>query len=368
MYRRAVFAYLSGTGNSYRVAEWMAGETSAAGSETRVVPVERFRADRDLPEGGRSLFGLLFPTHGFTAPWLVIWFALRLPRMRGWDAFVVPTRAGTRFGPVCLPGMEGTAGWLLALILALKGCRIRGVMGLDMPSNWMALHPGLGMKSVNIITGRARVKADGFIGHILAGETRYAGFVPVILGLVLFPVSAGYLLVGRFFLSKLFFADNRCTGCGLCAANCPARAIRMWPRSRPRPYWTFSCESCMRCVAFCPERAVQAGHSWGVLLYFIAMNGALMTAFNRIAPGMISSGIINGWTGMLIEYPFILLSLAVSYAAFSLLVRIPPVNALFAWTTLTRFYRRTRDPETRLTDLRGGKDEVPPKNTPVVKY
>ncbi len=352
MYQRAVFAYLSGTGNSFRAAGWMGGNARNSGVETSVVAVERFHAERDLPEGGRSLLGLLFPTHGFTAPWLVIWFALRLPRMRGWDAFVVPTRAGTRFGPVCLPGMEGTAGWLLALILALKGCRIRGVMGLDMPSNWLALHPGLGKKSVEIITGRARVKAERFFGHILDGRTLYRGFVPLILGLALLPVSAGYILVGRFFLSKLFFADNRCTGCGLCAANCPARAIRMWPRRRPRPYWTFSCESCMGCVAFCPERAVQAGHSWGVILYSIAMNGALMGLFNHVAPGMIPPDILHGWTGMLIEYPVIILSLAVSYAVFSLLVRIPPVNALFAWTTLTRFYRRTRDPETRLDDFR----------------
>ncbi len=367
MYRRAVYAYLSGTGNSFRAAEWMAGETRAAGVETRVVPIDRFRADRDLAEGEGSLLGLLFPTHGFTTPWLVIWFALRLPRMKGLDAVVVPTRAGTRFGPVCLPGMEGTAGWLVSLILALKGCRIRGVMGLDMPSNWLALHPGLGKKSVEIITGRAREKAGRFIRLVLGGDTRYGGFVPLILGLVLLPVSAAYLLIGRFFLSKLFFADNRCNGCGMCAANCPAHAIRMWPRSRPRPYWTFSCESCMRCVAFCPERAVQAGHSWGVVLYFVAANASLMAALNRLAPGLISSDILNGWTGTLIEYPFILLSLAISYAVFSLLVRIPPVNALFAWTTLTRFYRRTRDPETRLADLRGGEDAAPGKDAPDAK-
>ena len=83
-----------------------------------------------------------------------------------------------------------------------------------------------------------------------------------------------------------------------------------------------------------------------------AMNGALMGLFNHAAPGMIPPDLLHGWTGMLIEYPVILLSLAVSYAVFSLLIRIPPVNALFAWTTLTRFYRRTRDPETRLDDFR----------------
>ena len=89
-----------------------------------------------------------------------------------------------------------------------------------------------------------------------------------------------------------------------------------------------------------------------------------MAALNYAAPGRRPEDGLHGGTGRLIEYPLIVLSRAVSYAVFARLVRIPPVNALFAWTTLTRFYRRTRDPETRLADLGGGKDADSGTNAP----
>ena len=47
-------------------------------------------------------------------------------------------------------------------------------------------------------------------------------------------------------------ADKRCTGCGLCAANCPAQAIS---RSDLRSADSKKCISCMRCVTQCPRSA-----------------------------------------------------------------------------------------------------------------
>jgi hypothetical protein len=38
------------------------------------------------------------------------------------------------------------------------------------------------------------------------------------------------------------------------------------------------------------------------------------------------------------------------------LIRIPPINRLFTYTTLTHYYRRYREPETRLKDLDRGKE------------
>lgn len=91
------------------------------------------------------------------------------------------------------------------------------------------------------------------------------------LRLPLLPLSALYTLVRRFYLAKLFFADRRCNGWGVCARRCSEKAIVM---KRGRSYWTFKCESCMRCMAFSLERAVEAGHrlalciAWGTVLLF----------------------------------------------------------------------------------------------------
>lgn len=47
-------------------------------------------------------------------------------------------------------------------------------------------------------------------------------------------------------------ADKKCVGCGLCAAVCPAQAIR---KENIRTADAGKCISCMRCVARCPESA-----------------------------------------------------------------------------------------------------------------
>ena len=224
----------------------------------------------DLGEEYNDLLGMVFPTHGFTAPWNVIRHALQLPHGRGKHAFVVVTRAGTRIASIPFPGLEGTAGYLIALILMLKGYMVHGVMGLDMPSNWMSLHSGLNPTNSKFIIDKAKVKVEGFAQSILEENKIFRGIVALLLGVLLSPISLGYLVIGRFFLAKLFFASGSCTGCGICAKSCPVQAIKMVGGSKSRPYWTFACESCMRCMGYCPNKAVEVSHSFAIGLYSIS--------------------------------------------------------------------------------------------------
>jgi ferredoxin len=304
---------------------------------------------------GGYLLGLLMPTHGFTAPWPMIRFALRLPPGNGTHSFVVPTRAGLKIGRLYTPGMEGTAGYLIALILLLKGYSIRGVMGLDMPSNWLSLHPGLKPESVAGIIHRAKKKSTRFMEIILTGERQFpmGSIVQLLFGLILLPISIGYLLLGRFFLAKLFFANSDCNSCGICVDNCPNRAVRMWGMNNPRPYWTFSCESCMRCMGYCPKKAIEAGHSLGLLLYFVTsipVGVFLLNVLGRSLPGV--AHLSHTWVNWLIQYPYFLLSMYFCYLLVTLLIRIPFINKIFTWTTFTRIWRRYHEPETKLKEIR----------------
>jgi len=345
---------MSGTGNTLRVAGWMARRI-----ESQHTPVEIRRVEEGPPEarperGEGLLVGLLLPTHAFTAAWPMIRLAFRLPRGAGTHAFVAITRAGTKFGPFRFPGLEGTGGYLLWLILTLKGYRVRGVMGIDMPSNWTAFHSGFKPDSVADIIAHAKPKAEQYVDRILAGKAWFAGWIFLLLGFVLLPVSVAYLVAGRFFLAKAFFANNRCTGCGRCAENCPFGAVRLLGRKRRRPYWTFNCESCMRCMAYCPERAVEAGHSWAVLLYFVVTVPVAMWLFNWLSPMAPWIGLLDHLAvRLLIQYVYFLLALVVAYWVFWLLVRIPLVNTLFTYTTLTRLYRRYHEPDTEVDHLTG---------------
>ncbi len=344
--------FMSGTGNSFRAATWLAEAARARGVEARLVQIAAGAAVRDEPGGAGRLVGLVFPTHGFTAPWPVLRLAWRLPPGQGAHAVVVPTRAGTKLGPVFLPGLEGTGGYLVALILKLKGYRVRGVTALDMPSNFMVAHPGFSEPSARAIVARAEPKCRAFAEAVLSGRRRFAGIVGLLLGLVLLPVSVAYALLGRFYLAKMMFASTRCTGCGLCARSCPHGAIRMVGRTRKRPYWTFACENCLRCLAWCPERAVESGHSLGVLLYFATTVPVGAWALNWLAPRLGLPAAANSLAvRLLLQYPYILLALFLSYLVFTFLSRIPLVNRLFTWTTLVHYFRRYHEPDTTLDAL-----------------
>ncbi len=351
-YRDVIVYFMSGTGNSFRAAQWVVEVARRGGVAAHVRGIVARRERSEIGEGAGQLVGVVFPTHGFIAPWSVIRFALRLPSRRGPDAFVVAARGGLKFGPVYVPGLEGLAGYFIAMILALKGYRIRGVMGLDVPCSWLACHAGLKPPEAAAILARARSKVESFAEAILSGRTRFSGFFFLFLGVLLSPLMLAYVLAGRFFLAKLFFADNRCTGCGQCARSCPFGAIRMIGRGKLRPYWTFSCESCMRCMAYCPEQAVEAGHSWAILLYYLSSFSVVVLVTNGVLRHLPWGGLLSGdWSLLVLQYPAYFLSLWAAYWVFWWLVRIPPVNALFAYTTLTRVYRRYHEPETKLSDM-----------------
>ena len=215
--------------------------------------------------------------------------------------------------------MEGTAGYLIALILLIKGYSVRSVAGLDMPSNWISIHPGLKYESINGIIHRAKRKCTYLTETILAGDRRFpsGSFVQLLFGLILLPISAAYLLLGRFYLAKLFFSDSRCTGCGICVDNCPNQAVRMLGKKNPRPYWTFSCESCMRCMGYCPNKAVEAGHSFGLLLYFVTAIPVGTFILNKLAYVQTwTPGLPGTWMNSLVQYPYMLLSIYLCYFLF----------------------------------------------------
>ncbi|RLC71145.1 MAG: (4Fe-4S)-binding protein [Chloroflexi bacterium] len=360
-YEKVIIYFYTGTGNSYRVAAWIADAARDAGAIVTVRPVESGNPVEEIGQGEaalpstqlRTCLGLVMPTHGFTTPWAMLRFALRLPRRRDTHALIVATRAGAKIGPIFTPGIEGTATYLVALILALKGYRIRGATGIDMPSNWIALHPGLSPNTVSEIVSRARDRVAGFMGDILSGGRRFTGWLPLLIGLYFFPISLGYALMGRFFLTKLFFASDRCTGCGLCAEHCPNQAIEMRGSSgHRRPYWTFRCESCMRCMAYCPTRAVEANHLLAVGVYLLAAavpTTALLAWLTARVPVLTFLSRMPRWA---METVYAIVALGLGYPIFYWLLRIAWVNRFFTLTTPTHYYRRYHEPETALKDLK----------------
>ncbi len=354
-YKRAAFLFMSGTGNSFRAAQWAAERASGAGVEASVLPVPRRPGAVSLEAGPEMLLGIFMPTHGFTAPWLVLKRSLQLPRGRGTHAVCVATRGALKFGRVHTPGLAGTATFIVALILALKGYRVRGVLGLDMPSNWMSLHSGLRTEKVTSIVERGERTLCAFVSRVLGGDRgwgSWSNLYDLLFGLALVPVSVAYLAMGHIGLAKIFFASDACTRCGACEKHCPCGGVTLCGRDR-RPFWSYRCESCMRCMAFCPQQDIQASQSYCALLIYVStlpLAAWVVSGLVRVWPGAV---VLAEWTLLrwlvlwLLWYALVVLS----YRLFYFLQRFRWANWVFEHTTFTGFYRRYREPSTRVKDL-----------------
>lgn len=327
------------------------------GLKTKILSLDRANSTDTLKIGSQNLIGIVFPTHGFTAPWHVLKSVWNLPQGNSTHAFCVATRAGLKFGPIFVPGISGSATFVISLILHLKGYNVRGTMSVDMPSNWYTLHPIQKGKNHEPIKIRAKLKVAGFMDKILnqsrvwiTGNNLYE----ITLGTPLSFISAGYLLFGRFFLAKLFFANNSCDGCGLCAKHCSVQAVAMWGKNKRRPYWKYNCESCMKCAALCPKNAIEAGHSWGIILYLITTFPVSVYLFSLFGVDTTDVSKLHGhWVNYILNIIYFYLAIFGSYYIFSVLIRIPLMNYLFTHTTMThlRFWGRYWETKTKFKDI-----------------
>ncbi len=334
----------SGTGNTRHVAERFADAARARGAEARVTAAGTATEKRTA---ARRLVGLLAPTHGFTAPWPIIKAALTVPDVRGVEAFVLVTRGGTRFGGRNLAGFQGTAAYLPAALLALRGARIRGVGAVDMPLNWTVVVPAAAPEAVAAIVDRGDAQVDTFAGRLLDGETVFGGLVPLAVGLLILPISLGYMLIARLLLAKMFFADERCTSCRTCEKNCPQHAVRL-SGGGLRPYWNYRCQNCMRCMSNCPTDAIQGGQAWMLFyLWLLSLPIGAFAASALLGALGVSTGPAVPLMALLLRYAWIVISIWVAYSLLWLGLSVPGLRVLLSRSTLTRGYRRYRGPESR---------------------
>ena len=365
---------MSGTGNTYRLACWMKEMVSPSMADIKIVMIDADNAGKAQIPPRDTLVGFLFPAHGFMPPWSMIKFMLRLRRQKGIPALCAATRGGIKVGPLRIPGAAGLGTFLAALLVMIKGYRPRALFSLDMPSNLINFHWGLHPENVESISGRAKQKLGRLMFQIMQGRYIYltrnnlweALWSIGILWLIpIFPIV--YLLIGKLFMAKVMFSNNQCVGCGRCARFCPNQAIEMRSAGKSkRPYWTYHCEVCLRCMGYCSKKAVEAGHSWAVILYFLASVPVISYLLHQLR---VSFSEIPG-LAYFFPYPTLYMidcitAILISYLLFWYLIKIPAVNTLFTYTTFTRYYRRYHQPETKLKQLAPKKPGVKTSNSSV---
>lgn len=359
-FKTSLLYFLSGTGNTFRVACWIKDYFENNKIETQLKSIDEANFIQDFDDTDRRLLAVLFPTHGFMPPWSMIKFLFRMPRQWKQPIMIVATRGALRIGRVKIPGAAGFAHFFAALVLLFKGYRIRGFFSLDMPANMNNFHPRLTPNAIDRISKRTRQKIDFFLKKILSGKrviftlnNLYEGIwtIGLFWWIPIFPII--YLIYGKTSMAKMMFANNRCITCGSCTTICSNNGIEMKSFfGKKRPFWTYHCENCMRCMGYCKQNAIEAGHSWIVLQYFILTIPVIARLLSWLAVSTgLSIEIKNYLLWYLADALYFLPALFLSYWLFWMLIRIPVINSIFSVSTLTHYFKRYHEPETRLKHL-----------------
>ncbi len=328
--RRVTIFYFSGTGNSENVARWMASTATDLGLESEICNIAETDRKSKNPVPADSMIILVSPVHGFNYPPVMLNFIARFSKGNN-QVVLMDTRAGMLIGNYNLPGISGAAFLLSAIILKLKGYCIAGMKSVDLPSNWVSLHPGLNTRTVKVLHEKQKAKVIEFANQIFHGKKRYISFYEILVDAIVSPIAIAYYFAGRFVFAKTFYASGDCNNCDACIQNCPVKAII---KVDHRPFWTFRCESCMRCMSNCPKKSIQTAHGF-IISYFIlssVLTGLFFYYFNHLF-FVISNVLLRN----IIETLIFLLFLGVLHRIIHYLMRFKFVELLMVYTSLTSY-------------------------------
>lgn len=332
--------YISGTGNAKISSEWIADEAGKRGIKAIIQRIDRLENIVMPDRADNALIGFAFPTHGFNAAPIMLRFIASFPKGLGRNVFLLNTRAGMKLYKIFTPGLSGIALLLPAFILLIKGYRCIAFRPVDLPSNWIPLHPGIRKKVIESIFLRCERIVRDFANKLLSGRKVYRGLYSLPVDILISPLAFGYYVAGRFFLSKTFIANYNCNNCGLCIKECPTASIKLVSN---RPYWKLSCESCMRCLNRCPEKAIEAAHGMavGFWLLITIVNAQIILILIRLLH--IQAGTL--WLSIFTQVLSLLCTVFIPAALYLVVhyaMGLKPIKYLIRFTSLTSlpFWRR----------------------------
>jgi ferredoxin len=329
-YSKAIIYYFSGTGNSRNVAKWIASVSQEYQVECQPVNIAQINRKKLTAPEPDTLIIFLSPIHGFNYPPIMLNFITNFPKGKN-KVVLMNTRAGMLIGKFITPGLTGIAFYLSALVLFLKGFSIKAILAVDMPSNWISVHPGLNDRTVKFLHGKNKERVEKFAHKIMQGKSHFKHLLEV-YDILFAPIALAYYLVGRFFLAKTYFASADCDNCGLCIKACPVKAII---KIDSRPFWTFNCESCMKCMSNCPKKAIETGHVY-IAAFVHVFYAVILVAFYKYFNTYIFP-IENKLLKFVLESVLSIAFLAVWYRLIHWLLRYKVPERLTVYTSLTKY-------------------------------
>jgi Pyruvate/2-oxoacid:ferredoxin oxidoreductase delta subunit/flavodoxin len=231
--------YFSATGNSL----WIARDIARRLGETELISIP------DVTNGpvkvDKPRIGLVFPVHMFGVPGIIVRFIKNLTVPPDAYIFAVATSGGMPCGTLKQA----------AHLFSLRG---------------KTLAAGFAIPMVNNCTTVAEAPPPHKQQHILEKVDRHIDKICSAIENRKRHIHAGLPVINWFFdrfvyqralpkvpgLSKGYYTDNNCNGCGVCSQVCPVNNISM---NQKKPAWESHCEACFACMQWCPKESIQLG-------------------------------------------------------------------------------------------------------------
>ncbi|MBP5502947.1 MAG: EFR1 family ferrodoxin [Bacteroidales bacterium] len=240
--------YFSGTGNSAHAAQKLA---QLLGDKVKNIAdyYDNIYKGVDISLKDEKYLGIVCPVHswGLAKPMARFLRQVRFKDYEGEKAFCMVT-----CGDTC-----GTADKQVKSLLKRHNHIVCcNVYSVQMPNTYIVMK-GFGTDA-DVLRDQKLKNAEPEIARIakaISTNSDYEHYVrgkkPFLKGRILYPLFMAFTMG-----DKKFFAEESCTGCGLCAKKCPEKNITM---ENNRPKWLGHCVKCLSCIHRCPARAIQYG-------------------------------------------------------------------------------------------------------------
>ncbi len=232
--------YFTATGNSQYAAEKIA---AAVGDRAVSIGDALREGQYEYDLTGEAYLGFVIPTFAWTLPGAVAKFIENL-ELEGYTTQYV-------YGVFTCGESSGNESAALHSMLKSKNIELHSTFDLVMPDNFIIWSD---------VPAPARLErmlndADKTLIQIIKAITaKTPGEVDTGTPQDLFmPMSE---ISSRNGTSK-FYADEKCTACGLCMSICPMRCIKS--DDNGHPLWEGTCTMCLACLHRCPVAAIEHG-------------------------------------------------------------------------------------------------------------
>jgi len=232
--------YFSGTGNSLVAARHLAKELGY----TEIVPIAK--AVKGTIDLSADRIGIIFPVYMWGLPLLVAEFVKKIKAN--------PTKY--IFGVATYGGMPCATLVQLSKLLNSNNLKLSAGFGIQLPGDYTPLYGAVDAEKQKKMFEKEDKKIKEIAAIVKKGKKwkiEKDSFIMNLFFSGLLYNSSAHKIPS---FDKNFYADEKCTKCGICGKVCPVGNIKL---ENGKPVWQHKCEQCLACLQWCPVEAIQYG-------------------------------------------------------------------------------------------------------------